>query len=372
MSNVTELFDRKLGFGCMRLPEIEEGKVDEKQVCDMVDHYLEQGFTYFDTAYVYHGQQSESVVKRCLVDRYPREKFYLATKMPTFMVKEEKDFDTFFQTQLTRCGVEYFDLYLLHTLGKDLYMKMEEFHAFEYVAKLKEEGKVKYAGFSFHDKADVLEEILSAHPEVDFVQLQINYYDWDKDNVQSHLCYEVAKKHNVPVIVMEPIKGGNLINLPTEAMEQLKARYNESAASLAIRYVASLDQVMVVLSGMSSLEQVKDNTSFMKDFKPLEEKEYELIKDIVKIIDSVETIPCTACKYCVDDCPQKINIPGIFATYNENQKFANGVADKASYSRRTKDGGKASDCVQCGQCESHCPQHILIREQLTKMAKIYE
>lgn len=372
MNNVRELFDKKFGFGLMRLPELEPGVVDENQVCEMVDYYLKQGFKYFDTAYVYHNQQSESIIGRCLVDRYDRESFYLATKMPVFMVNEPADFDELFNTQLKRCGVDYFDLYLLHALNADSYKKVEELDGFGYTAKLKKEGKVKYAGFSFHDTAEVLDEILTKHPEVDFVQLQINYYDWEKDNVQSKRCYEVATRHNIPVIVMEPIKGGNLTSVPKKALEEISNRYENSPASLAVRYVASLDNVMMVLSGMSNLEQMKENTSFMKEFKPLEDEDYKVIEDVVKIIDSVETIPCTACKYCVDDCPKRINIPGIFATYNDSQKFKDGSPDLRSFNMRTKDGGKPADCIKCGKCESHCPQHIAIRDELVKMAEFFK
>lgn len=372
MSNVKELFDKKLGFGLMRLPEAEPGTVDEEHVCRMVDYFLEQGFKYFDTAYVYHNQQSESIIGRCLVNRHQRDSYYLATKMPVFMVNKPEDFDTLFNTQLERCGVDYFDLYLLHALNAESYKKVQELKGFEYTAKLKEEGKVKYAGFSFHDSAEALDQILTEHPEVDFVQLQINYYDWEKENVQSRLCYEVATKHNVPVIVMEPIKGGSLTSVPEKALNEIAARYSDSPASLAVRYVASLDNVMMVLSGMSNLEQMKDNTSYMKDFKKLGDEDYKLIDDVVKIIDSVETIPCTGCKYCVDDCPQKINIPGIFATYNNSQKFKDGNPDLKMFEQRTKDGGKPVDCVKCGMCEGHCPQHIAIRDELVKMAEFFK
>ena len=372
LKSVRELFDKKLGFGMMRLPVNDVNEVDEARVNEMVDEFISNGFNYFDTAYVYHGGKSEEVVRKCLVERYDREKFILATKLPSFIIEKAEEMPTIFNTQLERCGVSYFDLYLVHALNAKDYEKMNGFKAFEFVQDLKNEGKVKYMGFSFHDKAEVLDKILNEHPEVDFVQLQINYYDWEKDNVEAHKCYDVAAKHNVPIIVMEPIKGGSLIDLPNSAMKLLDS-YDGSPASLAIRYVASKPQVMMVLSGMSSLEQMKDNISYMKELKPITEKEEALTEEIVKIIDSIPTVPCTGCKYCIDGCPMKIRINAMFSLYNDDMKFHKGEPNKKAYERIARDEyGKASDCVKCGACEGVCPQHLPIRDNLEMIAKTYE
>ncbi|MBO4461358.1 MAG: aldo/keto reductase [Lachnospiraceae bacterium] len=373
MANVRELFSKKLGFGLMRMPIGADDKVDEAQVCDMVDHFLNEGFKYFDTAYVYHGGESENIIKRCLVDRYPRDKFYLATKLPSFIIEKAEDMDRIFNEQLNKCGVEYFDLYLVHALNAKEYEKMNGFKAFEYVEKKRDEGKIRFVGFSFHDKAEVLDKILNDHPEVDFVQLQINYYDWDKSDVEARLCYETATKHGKPVIVMEPIKGGSLSDPSEEATKLIKDEFDNTPSALALSFVASLDNVMMVLSGMSSIEQMRENTALMKDFKPLTDKDKELTKKIVEIIDSVPTIPCTGCKYCVDGCPMKIRINGFFSLYNKDLKFGKGKYDKASYERIGRDDfGKPSDCVECGACENVCPQHITIRDNLKKIAECYE
>ena len=373
MANVRDLFSKKLGFGLMRMPIGADDKVDEKQVCDMVDHFLSEGFVYFDTAYIYHGGESENVIKRCLVDRYDRSKYYLATKLPSFIIEKEEDMDRIFNDQLNKCGVEYFDLYLVHALNAKEYEKMNGFKAFEYVSDLKAAGKVKFMGFSFHDKAEVLDKILTEHPEVDFVQLQINYYDWEKPDVEAKLCYETAVKHGKPVIVMEPIKGGSLANPSEEANKLIKEEYGNTPSALALSFVATLDNVMMVLSGMSSIEQMKENTALMKDFKPIGDKELKLIDKVVEIIDSVPTIPCTGCKYCVDGCPMKIRINGFFSLYNKDLKFGNGKFDKAGYERIGRDEfGKAGDCMGCGACENVCPQHITIRDNLKKIAECYE
>ena len=285
MSDLKDLMEKKLGFGCMRLPVI-DGKpdvIDDKRFCDMIDSYMEQGFRYFDTAFPYHNQQSESAVKRCLVDRYDRNQFFLATKMPLWFVKENADYQKVFDIQLERCGVDYFDFYLLHAMNKDSAAKTEELGGFEFIQSKKAEGKIKHIGFSFHDTAEVLDDILTRHPEMEFVQLQINYYDWESDSVQSRKCYEVAVKHDIPVIVMEPVKGGTLANMVGEPANILKSRDKEvSFASYAIRYAASLPNVMLVLSGMSDEAQLRDNTSYMKDFVPLSDEEQDAIRRVVE------------------------------------------------------------------------------------------
>ena len=375
MGDLANFKEKKLGFGCMRLPVVngDMEQIDDATFCKMIDTFMEQGFTYFDTAYPYHNQKSEGAVKRCLVDRYPREKFYLADKMPVWNVKEYADYEKLFNEQLERCGVEYFDFYLLHAMGKDRVAEAEKLGGFEFVQKMKAEGKIKHIGFSFHDTAEVLDEILTNHPEMEFVQLQINYYDWESASVQSRLCYEAAVKHGVPVIVMEPIKGGTLANLASQAaeiFENLDA--NASFASFAVRYTASLDNVFMVLSGMSDYEQLLDNTSYMKEFKPLSDVEQESIAKVVDVLSKLPTIACTKCRYCVDGCPQNINIPGLFQAYNNVVQFGDNAISRRSYTQAIKDRGLASACVKCGLCEEQCPQHLEIRELLEKVTEVFE
>ncbi len=352
---------KKLGFGFMRLPLLDgndQTSFDKKQICEMVDTFIEKGFTYFDTAYVYHNGVSESLLKEVLVERYPRDKFLLATKLPTFSLKEKADVKRIFEEQLEKCGVEYFDYYLLHCLNKDNFATCNRLDAFDFVVEQKKLGKIKKVGFSFHDSAEMLDEILTAHPEMEFVQLQINYLDWESYNVQSRKCYEVAVKHGKEIIVMEPVKGGALANVPAKAEELMKSSNSElSVASWAIRFAASLDNVIVVLSGMSNSCQLNDNVSYMEDFIPLTVDENKMCFEIAEIINNKDVISCTACRYCVEGCPMNISIPEIFAL--KNRKVKNEISEedfKSSY--ENMDGGKAGDCIGCGQCEEHCPQHL--------------
>lgn len=373
--SLADFKEKKLGFGCMRLPVVngDMEQIDDELFCKMIDTFMEQGFTYVDTAYPYHNQKSEGAVKRCLVDRYPREKFYLADKMPVWNVKEYADYEKIFNEQLERCGVEYFDFYLLHAMNRARVAETEELGGYEFVQKMKAEGKIKHIGFSFHDTADALDEILAKHPEMEFVQLQINYYDWESENVQSRKCYETAVKYGVPVIVMEPVKGGTLANLAPEAaniLEGLDAK--ASYASFAVRYVASLEHVFMVLSGMSDYEQLVDNTSYMKEFVPLSEAEQEGIAKVVEALAKLPTIACTKCRYCVDGCPQNINIPGLFQAYNNVVQFGDNAVTRRSYKQAIKDRGLASSCVKCGLCEEQCPQHLEIRDLLEKVAEVFE
>ncbi len=370
--------ERKLGFGAMRLPLLDandQTSIDIEQVKQMVDLFLERGFTYFDTAYPYHGETSEIAIREALVKRHPRESFLLADKMPVMKINAAEEYPIYFNKQLEKCGVKYFDYYLLHNLGRDRYINTERFNAFPFIRDMKEKGYIRKIGFSFHDDAATLDRILTDHPEVDFVQLQINYLDWDSHVTQSGKCYEVAMKHGKKVTVMEPVKGGTLARLPQAAMERFNEFYKDaevmpSPASLAIRYVASLDGVAMVLSGMSDLEQLRDNTSYMIDFKPLSEEERKLVEEITGILNATIKVPCTSCKYCMEECPMNINIPGYFGLLN--LYATTGQKSNMYYERYSMNFGKASECLKCGRCEQLCPQHIKIRDNLEEFASLYE
>ena len=372
---------KKLGFGTMRLPVFnpEDPKtIDYEQFEKMVDTYLAAGFTYFDTAYPYHQEMSEGAVKRCLVDRYPRESFILADKMPIIRVNDSSDYQKYFDEQLIRCGVTYFDYYLLHNMGIDRYVKTVKYGGFEFISDLKAKGLAKHIGFSFHDNAEVLDKILTEHPEVDFVQLQLNYLDWESEVVQSRACYEVACKHNKKVIVMEPVKGGVLANLQEDAkavMDECTIAHGKnvdevSAASYAIRFAASLDNVMLVLSGMSNEAQLNDNLSYMNDFVPLTEAETSMLHKCADIINGATEVGCTSCKYCLEECPLSVNIPAYFGLLNLYKSL--GKKTNMYYERASFGHAKASECIKCGKCERICPQHIDIREKLVKFSELYE
>ena len=368
---------KKLGFGCMRLPmlDVENNKVDMEQFCKMVDTFMAKGFKYFDTAYMYHNYQSELFVKEALVKRYPRESFLLADKLPTMQLKSIEDNKRIFDEQLEKCGVDYFDYYLLHCLDVDNYAKVKEFKSMDFLRQMKAEGKIKKLGFSFHDTAEFLEKILlEIGEDIEFVQLQINYLDWDNEGIQSGKCYEVARKYNKDIIVMEPLKGGTLVNIPEDAGKILTS-YNPdlSLASWGIRFAASLEGVLTVLSGVSSLEQLEDNLSYMKDFNPLTEDELKVIGDVVEIIKHSIAIPCTGCDYCLDACPEDIPISKFFALYNDvKQSIELQFLHYFYYDNLAKKNAPASSCLECGECEENCTQHIKIIDELKKVRDLLE
>ena len=362
------------GFGCMRLP-MKGTEVDIEQFKEMTDYFIENGFNYLDTAHGYIDGKSELAIKEALTSRYSRDKYLLTDKLTEPYFNKEEDIRPFFQSQLDACGVEYFDFYLMHAQNATNFEKFKKCNAYETAFKLKEEGKIKHVGLSFHDKAEVLDKILTTYPQIEIVQIQFNYVDFEDPGVQSKKVYDVCRKHNKPVIVMEPVKGGSLIKLPDEAQKV----YDEmpsglSNASYAIRFAAGFDGIRVVLSGMSDMAQMKDNVSFMKDFKPLDENEMGAVAKVTGIYKGLDVIPCTACHYCVEEnhCPMSIKIPELFACLN-TKKIFNDWNQNMYYNALTTDGaGKASDCIGCGGCESVCPQHLEIRDLLTKVAAEFE
>lgn len=367
---------KKLGFGTMRLPLLnadDKKSIDLDQFKKMADIFIERGFCYFDTAYPYHEECSEIALKKAVIERYPRDRLLIADKMPILRVTSSDDYPKFFAEQLKRCGTDHFDFYLLHNMGRDRYEKTQRFGGFEFIQRLKEKGDVCKIGFSFHDDAATLDKILSEHPEVDFVQLQINYLDWDGAVAQSGRCYSVAEKHGKAVIVMEPVKGGTLASLPDKAMRLFNGFYKENAptpASLAIRYAASLDRVKIVLSGMSNLEQLENNTSYMQELKTLDAGEKALVKNITDILNSTIRVQCTGCRYCLEECPKNINIPDYFGLLNLHA--VTGKKTNMYYKRFSMNHAKASECLKCGLCENICPQHINIRQYLEEFAALYE
>ncbi len=370
---------RKLGFGLMRLPLTDPdnpGSIDIEESKRMVDHFIAEGYTYFDTAWMYCGFQSEKAVKEILTARYPREAYTLTTKLHCGFIKEKEDRDRIFNKQLENTGVEYFDYYLLHDIGFDSYKAYNRFDCFEWIAEKKRKGLVKHIGFSFHDNAEMLEKVLTEHPEFEFVQLQINYLDWESKGIESRKCYETATRHGKPVFVMEPVKGGTLANLPEKAENILRALNPEaSLPSWAIRFAASQPNVAIVLSGMSNLAQMQDNCGFMKEFTPLNEKEIESIGNVVDIINRNISIPCTGCSYCTEGCPQNIAIPKYFSLYNAEKQELKGkfwTPQGEYYDRLTGIFGKASQCIECGQCEGACPQHLPIIKHLKEVAELFE
>ena len=362
---------KNFGFGCMRLPMNGE-EVDIEQTKRMVDTFLDRGFNYFDTAHGYIQGKSEMALKTALTSRYPREKYILTDKLTDCFFKTQADIRPFFESQLEACGVDYFDFYLMHAQNETSFGHFKACRAYETAFQLKAEGKIRHVGISFHDRAEVLEQILTEYPQVEAVQIQFNYVDYEDLAIQSRKCYEVCRKFGKPIIVMEPVKGGSLVNLPEEAKKVLEDLHGGSPASYAIRFAAGFPGIRMVLSGMSDMEQMLDNTSFMADFQPLDEKEMAAIRKVREIFRAKDMIPCTACRYCIDGCPQHISIPDLFAVMNTKQIHKNWDADRCYSEVHTATGRRASDCLECGKCEQVCPQHLPIRKLLKDVAKTFE
>ena len=365
-----EKIKKNFGFGCMRLP-MKDGEVDTEETSRMVDTFLENGFNYFDTAHGYLDGKSELALKDCLTGRYPRNRYLLTNKLTNSFFQKQEDIRPFLESQLEACGVAYFDFYLMHAQNAEVFKYFKECRAYETAFEMKAEGKIRHVGLSFHDRPEVLEQILTEYPQIEIVQIQFNYVDYDNPTVQSRACYEVCRKFGKPVIVMEPVKGGNLVNLPEKAAEILRELHGGSLASYAIRFAAGFPGIRMVLSGMSSLAQMQDNISYMKNFVPLNKRELAAIEDVQEVFNGLHLIPCTACRYCTDGCPQHIAIPDLFATMNSKKLYKDWNADYY-YGMHTGPGRRASDCLKCGKCEKACPQHLPIRQLLEDVAKEFE
>ncbi len=377
--NITE--QKKLGFGMMRLPLLDQDdrtSLDIPVIQQMVDEYMAKGFNYFDTAWMYHNGKSERLIKECLIGKYPRDSYTVTDKLPDYILGPHRSPQQVFEKQLERTGLDYFDYYLIHDTNAGSIGNFEEYHCFEFVEELLDKGLVKHIGLSHHDGPELLEELLIKHPRIEFVQLQINYLDWDSLGVRARECYEVAVKYGKKVLVMEPVKGGTLAQVPEEAEQVFKdAAPDMSVPSWAIRYAASLPEVYMVLSGMSNLDQLRDNMSYMEDFKPLDEAEQEVIGKALDIINGKIAIDCTGCNYCTVDCPMNVQIPRLFSLYNADLQEAESKgwsSHEELYMNLvlTENIGVASDCIECGACEDRCPQHLGIRKHLKEVKEHFE
>ena len=367
-----EQIKKNFGFGCMRLP-MKDNEVDYTEFSKMVDAFLLNGFNYFDTAHGYLGGKSETALKACLTSRYSRDRYILTDKLTSPYFNKQEDIRPFFESQLEACGVDYFDFYLMHAQCIDTFAYFKKHHAYETALELMAEGKFRHFGISFHDRAEVLEQILTEYPQIEVVQIQFNYVDYDDPAVESRKCYEVCRKFGKPVIVMEPVKGGNLVNLPESAKVILDELQGGSPASYAIRFAAGFEGIMMVLSGMSDMAQMQDNIRSMKDCQPLSDKELAAVNQVQEIFKSMNLIPCTSCRYCVAGCPKQIAIPDLFAVMNTKQIYHDWNADYYYNTVHTGGGNaKASECIKCGKCEKACPQHLHIRDLLVDVAKEFE
>ena len=359
------------GFGCMRLPLLECGEVDTEQFSKMVDLFIGAGFNYFDTAHGYLKGMSETALKASLTSRYPREAYILTNKLSGNHFEKEEDIRPLFQSQLEACGVDYFDFYLMHAQNRNNFEQYKACRAYETALALKDEGKIHHLGISFHDTADVLDKILTEYPQIEIVQIQFNYIDFEDEGVQSRKCYEVCRKHNKPIIVMEPVKGGSLVELPCDAGAILDSLDGGSHASYAIRFAAGFEGIEMVLSGMGNIAMVEDNISYMKDFKPLTSDETAAIDKVVEIIRSRPLISCTDCKYCTERCPMSIPIPSLFACMNDHTRLNLWKANYL-YNKYTAESGKANTCIECGACEVACPQKLPIRDLLKAVSAKFD
>lgn len=370
MSNAFPEINGLFGFGCMRLP-MKNNEIDYAEFSAMVDLFMDCGFNYFDTAHIYHSGKSEIAMRECLVKRYPRERFIFTNKLTQNYFNSESEIRPLFESQLDACGLKYFDFYLMHAMTEEYYAKYKKCRCFEIASELKKEGKIHHLGISFHDKAALLDKILTEHPEVEVVQIQFNYADFDSPIIESKKCYDVCLKHNKPVIVMEPLKGGALADLPPECGAVLSGLNNESSAGYALRFCASFPQVTMILSGMSNTAVMEKNLATMKNVSPLTEAEHKAAGEIRNMLKNQDTVACTSCRYCVDGCPQRIQIPDLISCFNAKKQF-NDLNSNFYYGVYTANNGKASDCIACGECERTCPQHLPIIEVLKETASLFE
>ena len=371
MATCFESIKKNFGFGCMRMPTV-DGKVDTQVFCDMIDRFMDAGFNYFDTAHGYLNGQSELALRQCLTSRYPRERYVLTNKLSDNYFSKNEDIRPFFDSQLEACGVDYFDFYLMHAQDKQLFAKYKACGAYETALALREEGKIRHFGISFHDSAAVLEQILTEYPQIEVVQLQFNYVDYEDAAIQSRMCYEVCRKFGKPVIVMEPVKGGSLVTLPPEAQQIFDNLQGGSNASYAIRFAAGFEDIIMVLSGMSSVEMVEENCAYMQNFQPLSQQELAAVWQVRDIFLAQKLIPCTGCRYCTEVCPQGISIPELFACMNAKKQFNTWGSGYYFKIINARIGSKPSDCMFCGKCEYACPQHLKIRDLLQDVRATFE